>query len=145
MTSEDALSTVGVGESSSDNNVSWPLSPAWLMKCWRLLIALLLLICTGILTGGPLEAVLEDDDEAEDGDVALDAVDESDWVKLPRRSSFSRVRSPSILANFGRRSTRKKVENPIQIMHYGFINFLLNRSFGWWCINVDVLGWQTHL
>ena len=96
MTSEDALSTVGVGESSSDNNVSWPLSPAWLMNL--LLTLTLLTIWTGILTGGPLEAVDEDEDEADEGEVALE-VEESDWVKLLRRSSFSRVRKPSMLTN----------------------------------------------
>ena len=56
MTSEDALSTAGVGESSSDNKVSWPLSPAWLMNWWT--FVLLLVFWTGILTeeelGGPL-------------------------------------------------------------------------------------------
>ena len=54
MTSEDALSTAGVGESSSDNKVSWPLSPAWLMNWWTFV---LLVFWTGILTkelGGPL-------------------------------------------------------------------------------------------
>lgn len=34
------------------------------------------LICTGILTGGPRLAVEDEDDEADEGEVALDAVDE---------------------------------------------------------------------
>lgn len=94
MTSEDALSTVGVGESSSDKSVSWPESPlCWLNLGWGWTWTW----TTGILTGGPLEAV-EDDDEELEGEVALE---ESDWVKLLRRSSFSRVRSPSILAKGG--------------------------------------------
>ena len=37
----------------------------------------LLTIWTGILTGGPLEAVDEDEDEADEGEVALE-VEESD-------------------------------------------------------------------
>ena len=45
------------------------------------------------LTEGPRLAV--DEEEDEDGDVALD---ESDWLKLLRRSNFSLVRNPSILA-----------------------------------------------
>ena len=112
MTSEDALSTVGVGESSSDNKVSWPLSPAWLMNWWTFEVLITLLVFwTGILTdeGGPLALppVDEDDEEADEpGDtvagLTTDADDEleSDWLKLLRRSSFSRVRSPSILNDF---------------------------------------------
>ena len=105
MTSEDALSTVGVGESSSDNKVSWPLSPAWLMN-------LLFAICTGILTGGPLEAVDELEEEAEEGEVAFEVDELSDCVKLLRLSSFSRVRNPSILADLGRLTTKNGLNHP---------------------------------
>ena len=69
MTSEDALSTVGVGESSSDNKVSWPLSPAWLMNWWTF-VRMLVFWTPGILTPGggplPLPAVEEDEEDADE-------------------------------------------------------------------------------
>ena len=129
MTSEEALSTVGVGESSSDNKVSWPLSPAWLMNWWTFEVLITLLLCravfwSGILSdewGWPLALPAVDDDEEEadepgdtvaglttgppcpddpDRDDALCEFESPDWLKLLRLSSFSRVRNPSILMIF---------------------------------------------
>ena len=77
--------------------------------------------------GGPRLAVL--DEEEDDGEMALA---ESDWLKLLRLSSFSRVRSPSILAILGRDNKKYK-------------NQCLVTPLRWWLIHSSIWSPAKHL
>ena len=79
------------------------------------------------LMGGPRLAVL--DEEEDDGEMALA---ESDWLKLLRLSSFSRVRSPSILAILGRDNKKYK-------------NQCLVTPLRWWLIHSSIWSPAKHL